>query len=109
MDERPADKGISEPMGAVRRVRDDVFGKRFVGFQEVVPPCPVASVDQVCGHHLVSCRLEHLGNGSVAASGLPNRPVKTLDGQKCLNRLRWRWIKLECSPLRIAAICGRNF
>lgn len=109
MNERLANEGISEPMCAVRRVRDDVLGKGFVRFQEVVPPCPVASVNEIGGHHLVSCDLEHLGDGSVTTCRLPDIALEGFDGQKRPCRL-WRgWVKFEGSSLRIAKISGRNF
>lgn len=47
MDESPAQKRVPEPMGPVGWVGDNVLGQWGLGFQEVVAPCPVASVDQV--------------------------------------------------------------
>jgi hypothetical protein len=38
MDEGAAHKEVCKPVGAIGRVRDDVLGKRAVGFQEVLPP-----------------------------------------------------------------------
>lgn len=109
MDESPSNEGISEPMCAVGRVRDDVLGKGLIRFQEVVPPCTVASVDKVRRHHLVSCGLKHLRDGSVAASRFPDIALKALDGQKRPCGLWWGWVKFVCSSLRIAEIFGRNF
>jgi len=109
MNERSANESISEPMGAVRRVRDDVLGKGLFRFQEVVPPCTVASVDKVRRHHLVSCGLKHLRDGSVAASRFPDIALEAFDRQKRPCGLWWGWVKFVCCSLRVAAICGRNF
>jgi hypothetical protein len=51
---------------------DDVLDQRFGRFQEVVAPCPVASVDQIRGHHLLSGLSQYLGNGPVAAGWFPD-------------------------------------
>ena len=99
MDQSSVHEGISKPMGAVRRVRDDVLRKGSIRFEEVLSPCPVASVDQVRGHHLVSCCLEHLGNGSIAAGRFPYRALEALHRQECPNGFRWGWVKLEGSTL----------
>ena len=40
MNQSSAHEGISEPMRAVGRVRDDILCKGSVGFQEVQPPLP---------------------------------------------------------------------
>lgn len=60
MDNRLAHKGISKPMGAVRRVGDDVLSKRLFRPKKILPALPVTSVNEVCGYHVISCRLEHL-------------------------------------------------
>ena len=109
MDKGFSYEDISEPMCTVRWVRDDVLSKGFVRFKEVAPPCPIASVDEIRRHYLVSCGLEYLGDGSIAASRLPNISFEALHGQKRPCSLWWSWIKFIRSTLRIAKTSGRNF
>ena len=80
MDESPAQKRVPEPMGPVGWVRDNVLREWGLGFQEVVAPCPVASVYQVRGHHVVSSFDQNLRNCSVTTGRFPNIPLEALDG-----------------------------
>ena len=109
MDEGAAHKKVGKPVGAIRWVRDDVLGKRAVGFQEVLPPKAETSVDEVSGNHFVPCLEEHLRDGSVSARGLPDAPLEGLDGEKgsyCLGR---GWVEVVWDTPWIAKIQLRNF
>ena len=109
MDEGAAHKEVGKPVGAIGRVRDDVLGKRAVGFQEVLPPKAETSVDEVGRNHFVPCLEEHLRDGSVSASGLPDAPLEGLDGQKGSDCFRRGWVEVVWDTPWIAKIQVRNF
>ena len=109
MDEGATHKEVGKSVGAIGRVRDDVLGKRAVGFQEVLPPDSEPSVDEVGGNHFVSCLEEHLRDGSVSASRFPNTPLKALDGQESSHCLGRGWVKVVRDASWVAEIQVRNF
>ena len=109
MDEGAAHKEVGKPVGAIRWVRDDVLGKRAVGFQEVLPPKAETSVDEVGGNHFVPCLEEHLRDGSISASRLPNTPLEALDGQERSHCLGRGWVEVVWDTPWIAKIQVRNF
>lgn len=109
MDEGSAHKEVGKAVGAIGRVRDDVLGKRAVGFQEVLPPKAETSVDEVGRDHFVPCLEEHLRDGSISASGLPYAPLEGLDGEKGSHCLGRGWIKVVWDTSRVAEIQVRNF
>ena len=109
MDEGAAHKEVGKSVGAVRRIGDDVLGKRAVGFQEVLPPDAEASVDEIGRNHFVPCLEEHLRDGSIAASWFPDAPLEGLDGEKGSYCLGWGWVKVVWDTPWIAKIQLRNF
>ena len=109
MDEGAAHKEVGKSVGAVRRVRDDMLGKREVGFQEVLPPKAETSVDEVGGNHFVSCLEEHLRDGSISASWFPNTPLEDLNGQESSYCLGRGWVEVVWDTPWIAKIQLRNF
>ena len=109
MDEGATHEGVGKSVGAIGRVRDDVLGKRAVGFQEVLSACAIASVDEVGGNHFVSCLEKHLRDSAVATSGLPNTALEGLDRQKGSNGLGWGRVKVVRYTPWIAEIQVRNF
>jgi hypothetical protein len=109
MDEGATHKEVGKSVGAIGGIGDDVLGKRAVRFQEVLPSKAETSVDEVGGNHCVSCLEEHLRDGSISASGLPDAPLETLNGQEradCLGRGR---VKVVRDTTRVAEIQVRNF
>jgi hypothetical protein len=109
MDEGAAHKKVGKSVGAIGRVRDDVLGKRAVGFQEVLPPKAETSVDEVGGNHFVPCLEEYLRDGSISASRFPDAPLKGLDGEKGSYCLGWGWVEVVWDTPWIAKIQLRKF
>lgn len=60
MDEGATHEGVGQSVGAIGRVRDDVFGKRPVGFQKVLSAAAEASVDEVGGNYVEACGKKYL-------------------------------------------------
>ena len=104
MDEGTAHKEVGKSVGAIGRIGDDVLGKRAVGFQEVLPSDAEASVDEVSGNHFVPCLEEHLRDGSISASRLPDTPLEGLDGEKGSYCLGWGWVEVVWDTPWIAKI-----
>ena len=109
MDEGSTHEGVGESVGAIGRVRDDVFGKRPVGFQKVLSARAKASVDEVGGNHVEACGKQYLRDRPVAACRLPNAPLKGLDREKSSHRLGWGRVKVVRHSPRIAIIQVRKF